>query len=391
MIVAMEELAMQRSSKTSNPFVTNVASGPDFCDRKQELIELESLVRGGQSIVLSSPRRYGKTSLVYHALELLQEQDFLIVYADFFSVLSEQDFVTKLAKAVIAGIGRGAASPDNFQKRLANLFKSFTVTFTANQNAMSISATMTPGTLPAAGLDDIMESLFSYVQKNNRKACCVFDEFQEISTLPESKRIEGTLRSHIQMHKDISFIYVGSRRQLLMDMFSKNRPFYGSCVFLTLDKITSTDFIPYIVRKFSDTGKTCSPTMASAIYDRAGAYPIYVQQFAGFVWNMTEATCTSEIIDAAWQVLLHSETPFFQATWMGLSPLQRRALNSIAIEPTTQPLAQRYLRGHDLSAPSMRKGLETLKVLDLVEYEQNWHLVDPVMAAWIRDTGTYTI
>lgn len=193
------------------------------------------------------------------------------------------------------------------------------------------------------------------------------------------------------MHEDVSFIYVGSRRQLLMDMLSKNRPFYGSCVFLTLDKITSTDFVPYIVRKFSDTGKTCSSAMASAIYDHAGAYPIYVQQLAGFVWNMTEATCSSETIDAAWHVLLHSETPFFQATWMELSPLRRRALNSIAIEPTTQPLAQKYLQSHDLSAPSMRKGLETLKVLDLVEYEQNWHPVDPVMAAWIRDTGTHTI
>ncbi|RIE05707.1 AAA family ATPase [Candidatus Cryosericum terrychapinii] len=382
---------MQRSSRTSNPFITTVADGADFCDRTKELAQLENLVLSGQSVVLSSPRRYGKTSLTRRAIVLLHEQDFLTVYADFFSVLSEQDFVMKLARAVIAGIGRGA-SPSSFKKRLTNLFGSFTVTFTVRQNEMSVSAAMTPGTSPAAGLDDIMASLLSYVQKNHRKACCVFDEFQEISTLPESKRIEGTLREHISMQKDVSFVYVGSRRQLLMDMFGKNRPFYGSSTFLTLDRIGSADFVPYIVQKFSNTGKTCSPAMASAIYDRAAGYPIYVQELAGIIWNMTETACTDEIIDAAWNKLIHSETSFLQATWMGLTPVQRRALNSLAIDPTAQPLAHEYLQQYGLSASGMAKAMKTLEVLDLIEREQKeWRLVDPVMAVWIRDAGTDTI
>jgi hypothetical protein len=75
--------------------------------------------------------------------------------------------------------------------------------------------------------------------------------------LSESKRIEGTLRSHIQMHTDIAFVYVGSRRQLLMDMFGRNRPFYGSSSFLTLKVIRKEDFVPCIVQKFSANGKTC--------------------------------------------------------------------------------------------------------------------------------------
>jgi len=200
---------MKRSKAAANPFAVTVAGGSDFCDRTEEVAQLEHLVQEGQSVVLSSPRRYGKTSLVLRLQERLREQEFLTVYADFFSVLSEQDFVTKLAKAVIAGIGRGA-SPDNFRSRLANLFRSFTIAFEARPEGIVVSAALTPGTSPASGLDDVMESLFAYVEKNNRKACCVFDEFQEIAMLPESKRIEGTLRSYIQMHTSISFVYVES-------------------------------------------------------------------------------------------------------------------------------------------------------------------------------------
>lgn len=381
---------MKRSTTGSNPFAPSVASGSDFCDRNQELAELERLVQGGQSIVLSSPRRYGKTSLTLRLQDHLRQQKFLTVYVDFFSVLSEQDVVTKLAKAVVAGIGR-EASPDNFGNRLANLFKSFSVTFEARPEGIAISTALVPGTSPAAGLDDAMESLFNYVEKHNRKACCVFDEFQEIATLPESKRIEGTLRSHIQMHKSISFIYVGSRRQLLMDMFGKNRPFYGSCGFMTLNIISRDDFVPYIVQKFSESDKTCSPETASVIYDHVAGYPSYVQRLAAFAWDMTETVCTKDIVEASWNALLDDTTALFEATWTGLSPIERRALTSIAIEPTSQPSASDYLQRYHMPASSMQKALAALKMLDLVEYKEQWHLVDPVMAAWIKDTRSATI
>lgn len=386
----MEESTMKRSAAASNPFTTSVAGGSDFCDRKQELAELERLVQDGQSIVLSSPRRYGKTSLALHLQERLREQRFLTVYVDFFSVLSEQDFVTKLAKAVVAGIGRGA-SPDTFRSRIANLFRNFTVTFEARPEGVVVSAALAPGTSPSTGLDDVMEGLFSYVEKNHRKACCVFDEFQEIATLPESKRIEGTLRSHIQMHKSISFVYVGSRRQLLMDMFGKNRPFYGSSRFMTLNSISSDDFVPYIVQKFSESGRTCSPDIALLIYDHAAGYPSYVQRLAAFAWGMTETVCTKDIVEASWNALLDDATALFEATWTGLSPIQRRALTSIAVEPTSQPSAYEYLQRYHVPASSMQKAIEALKLLDLVEYDKEWHLVDPVMAAWIKDTRSSII
>lgn len=381
---------MKRSTVPSNPFTTRVAGGPDFCDRTEELAGLERLVHDGQSIVLSSPRRYGKTSLVLHLQEHLREQEFLTVYVDFFSVLSEQDFVTKLAKAVVTGIGRGA-SPDSFRNRLADLFRSFTVTFEARPEGIVVSAALAPGTSPSAALDDVMESLFSYVEKNNRKACCVFDEFQEITTLPESKRIEGTLRSHTQMHKSISFIYVGSRRQLLMDMFGKNRPFYGSSRFMTLNSISSDEFVPYIVQKFSESGRTCSPDVASLIYEHVAGYPSYVQRLAALAWGMTEAICTKDIVEASWNALLDDATALFEATWTGLSPVQRRALTSIAIEPTSQPSAYEYLQRYHVPASSMQKAIEALKLLDLVQYDKEWHLVDPVMAAWLKDTRSSTI
>lgn len=209
--------------------------------------------------------------------------------------------------------------------------------------------------------------------------------------LPESKRIEGTLRSHIQMHTSISFVYVGSRRQLLMDMFGRNRPFYGSARFLTLTVIRKEDFVPYIVQKFSTSGKTCGPGTAALIYDRVSGYPSHVQRLASLAWDMTETECRGDSVERAWKALLDDTTPLFEATWTGLSPIQRRALTSLAVEPTAKPSAFEYLQRHHVPASSMRKALEALKMLDLVEYEREWHLVDPVIAAWINSTRSTII
>ena len=73
------------------------------------------------------------------------------------------------------------------------------------------------------------------------------------------------------------------------------------------------------------------------------------------------------------------------------SPIERRALTSIAVEPTSQPSAYEYLQRYHVPASSMQKAIEALKMLDLVEYDKEWHLVDPVMAAWIKDTRSTTI
>ena len=83
--------------------------------------------------------------------------------------------------------------------------------------------------------------------------------------------------------------------------------------------------------------------------------------------------------------------PLFEATWTGLSPIQRRALTSLAVEPTPKPSAFEYLQRHHVPASSMQKALEALKMLDLVEYERDWHRVDPVMAAWINSTRSTII
>lgn len=119
-----------------------------------------------------------------------------------------------------------------------------------------------------------MEGMYNYVKKKNLRACIALDEFQEITALTKSKKIEGILRSHIQLQKEISYFYIGSRRRTLKDIFTdKGRPFYKSAFLYTLKEIPREDFDSYIEKKFKESGKKCPPVTAEKIYRMVRGYP----------------------------------------------------------------------------------------------------------------------
>ncbi|MGQ3684071.1 MAG: hypothetical protein ACUBOA_03520 [Candidatus Loosdrechtia sp.] len=98
-----------------NPFTIGIAKEEDFCNREQELADLINYAKNCQNIVLYSPRRYGKSSLVNQVLKELGKEGVLTVYVDLFPVSSEHDFVSMLATAILKGIGRGGLTRERLE------------------------------------------------------------------------------------------------------------------------------------------------------------------------------------------------------------------------------------------------------------------------------------
>jgi len=91
-----------------NPFTIGIAREEKFCNRKKEIKELKNFIKNRQSVVMYSPRRYGKTSLIKKVLQDLEKESktFVGIYVDLFSVSSYQDFVEIFSKSIIHSIGR---------------------------------------------------------------------------------------------------------------------------------------------------------------------------------------------------------------------------------------------------------------------------------------------
>jgi len=224
-----------------NPFSLSIAQGAHFCNRETEIQDLVRHARSGNNVLLFSPRRYGKTSLVKKTLDLLAGEGFLTVYVDLFPIISERDMVSRLSSALFKGVGRGL-NQQTLAGRLKDLFKRLIPIIEVKPDGYSVSMRFDQTSEPGALLEDLLEGLYRYVTQRGIRACVALDEFQEITELPESKRIEGLFRAHIQSHREVSYLFIGSRRRILQEMFSdKGRAFYKSAFAYPLREVPKDD------------------------------------------------------------------------------------------------------------------------------------------------------
>jgi uncharacterized protein len=377
-----------------NPFsIGHILPGEPFCDRKREIEELTTHARNSGSVVLFSPRRYGKTSLVKRVMADMEEKGFASTYGDFFSVTDKRSFIQKLALMVTKSTGEAVGS-GSWTDTLKGLFKRIIPSIEIKPEGLSIEIRYDDKVEVPYLIEDIFTGLFRHLSRKKLKCIMVFDEFQEITRLEEGKAIEGALREQLQESRSLSCFFVGSRRRILQDMFmDSRRPFYKLCFPFRLENIPREDLTTYIIGQFSRTGKECSRDIAGQMYDYVEGYTGYVQKLAHFLWDMTKRKATDEALCRAKEKLLSMESEDFQGVFAGLTRMEKQLLLALAVEPTDKPFSREYLAGHGLSLGGVQKNLKSLVDKDIVDSELArtgvYRLTDPLFAKWgvLTDLG----
>jgi len=371
---------------SKNPFVLSVIP-PDapFCNRVEELKQLTSYAIDGTNVVLFSPRRFGKTSLVKRVQANLAKQGMLVLYADFFGVTSVDDVAGKIARSVYTFIQRN----ESLMKKALRILTTFRPVFQpAEDGSFSISIELARPNLHGIDLlDKTLEDLGVFMeQAGPGKIHIVFDEFQEITELKE-KRIESTLRSHIQFQQS-SYFFVGSRRRILLEMFNeKNRPLFQSAQLYELKRLPHDDLVGYLVAQFKKGGKPCSEKNAQNISSISRQYPYYAQKLALNVYAVSGKVVQAKNITKALEIMIDNETYFYQATLQSLAPRQIALLRALAAEPSKTILSNNYIRKHDLgSIGGVQSAIKKLRQMDLVEVDTDsrYRTVDPIFSIWLQ-------
>jgi hypothetical protein len=369
-----------------NPFIISVIP-PEapFCNRSQELLQLIAYGAAGTNVVVFSPRRFGKTSLVKRVQSRLAKKGMLTLYADFFGVTSMEDVAGRIAKSVYAFIHDN----EPLMKKAIRLLTTFRPVFKpAEDGSFTVSIEPTGQNLHGTELlDKTLHDLGIYMEKiGPGKVHIVFDEFQEITELKD-KRIEGILRSHIQFHRS-SYFFVGSRRHILLGMFNeKSRPFYQSAQLYDLKRLPHDELIRYLMDQFEKGGKRCPEKNAQKISVLSQQYPYYAQKLALNVYEASGKVVHGKDVTGALEMMIDNEIYFYEATLQALAPRQIALLRALAVEPTKTILSNRYISRHDLgSVGGAQAALKKLRQLDLIEKDPDspYRLVDPIFRIWLQ-------
>jgi AAA+ ATPase superfamily predicted ATPase len=271
-----------------NPFrYGDVATGSSFTDREAELRDLESDIRSGQNVLVLSPRRYGKTSLVVEAVRHLRDQQVLVAYVDLLRATSKAELAGFLATALYQGL----VSPvDQAIHRIAEFFGDLPIRPSITLPT-SMEGTITPkfefgAATRAEDADAMIEQLFSLpaqvASKRKRRVALVIDEFQSILELDEL--LPRKMRAAFQFQPDVSHVYLGSKQHLLHRVFTDaNAPLYNSARVLPLGPIPAERFAVFIRERFEATSNRVTPEATAHLLGITGGHPHDTQKLCYFV------------------------------------------------------------------------------------------------------------
>ena len=363
-----------------NPFVYGMeVSGDDFCNRKNEIQELTRDIENGHNVIIFSQRRFGKTSLVRELFRLNHKKGIVTIYVDLYPALCEQDFsqiyAQAVTKSIYTALGKKLKEVGSFFSRVKPYVK------IEEDNQIEVKFDINRDNI-IPDLEDILESVRKYGERKKKQIAVCFDEFQQIR-LFKTDKLEKVLRSHIQRHKNVSYIFMGSKKHLIHDIFNNpNRPFYRSAKSFPLEKIKEEEWIKFISDKFQQTEIKISEKVIKVIIDRCENHPYYVQFLCHILWekNIDKSAIVEKDVFEAEKVLINRETNTYQASLDGLSVGQRQVLIALAKKSLKDKLlSAEFLRKNNLpSASTVQYIIKSLFEKDLIDKNGKEYIVPDI-------------
>jgi len=331
-----------------NPFILEPFRSKEyFCDRERETEEIIRNIANGRNTTLISPRRLGKTGLIFRVFEEIKERalPYETIYADISDTISLEDFIKVLSDAVVAKL--------NKQQRIAAFTGSPQVSFTFSDENQKQST-----------LIDVLAYLENYPQK----IVVAIDEFQQIREY-DGINMEAVLRKNIQHLHNVRFIYCGSKKHTMTDMFTNaKKPFYESTSFCYLTKLPVSVYAPFIREKFEEAGKTIDNDSIDYILEWTRVHTYYTQRLCNEVFAQSDGNVDNTVVQKAIQTILESERERFLELRRLITRSQWKMLAAIAKEGSvTQITASAFLSKYGItSGPTAIRNVQALIDKELV-------------------------
>ena len=370
-----------------NPFVVGkYVSDKYFCDREKETEFLIKQVENGRNVALISPRRMGKTGLVQHCFQQSRLSDsYYTFFVDIYATSSLAEFVYLLGKNIYETLKpKRTAWTEKFFQMIASLRVGFKLDAVTGEPGFDI------------GLGDIqaprttLDEIFRYLESADKPCIVAIDEFQQIGSY-EEKNVEALLRTKIQQCKQTLFIYAGSKRHLMSNMFhSSSKPFYQSAISMGLEPIPMDAYVEFADRLFEERGKHVSHELVEKAYTMFDGCTWFVQMMMNELFALTgyDDICGVEILDEARRNVIQAQESNYKDLLSRLAPKQKLLLQAIAKEGVVRGItSSTFIKKYNLaSASSVQAALKPLLKNDIVtQNEDTYRVYDYFFSEWLAN------
>lgn len=370
-----------------NPFVTKGYAGPEyFCDRVEETKRLVELTTNGNNIALISPRRVGKTDLIHHCFQQPElKEKYYTFHIDIYATASLRDFVNVFGQTILNELKpKGRVVWEGFLNILRSIRSE--ITYDIN-NFPTWSIGLGNIENPMVTLDEI----FQYLGQADRPCIIAIDEFQQITRYAEAHNIEAMLRTYIQRCNNATFIFSGSKRHLMGEIFtSPSRPFYQSVLVMNLKPISVEKYTEFAKMQFDRYGKSIEDEAVVAVYERFDAVTSCLQRILNvlFLKTLPGGKCTCDMVDDAINYILDMFSETYQDLLERIPEKQREVFIAIAKEGKAKAITGKtFIKKHHLQTSSViNAAVRGLLEKDFITVDKGVYAIyDPFFALWLRN------
>ena len=364
-----------------NPFITyGYESAEYFCDRNEETNTLTSLLVNGNHVALISPRRMGKTGLLRHCFAQSQMQEkYNIFLIDIYATKNLQDFVFQMGRSIVLRLKtRGRDAIDRFLSFVTSLRTG--ISFDGQGNAswnLGVGEIKTPSFT--------LEEIFNYLKESDKRCIVAIDEFQAIADYPE-QNVEEMLRTYVQDCRNAVFVFSGSQKHMMSEMFSSPaRPFYQSTSMMFLKPVALPEYEAFAKRHFEKAKKHIADGVVKAIYERFEGTTWYLQKVLNQLFATSDNVEVDDVDKAVTQIIMQNEEAY-KDTLFQLTVRQRDLLVAIGHEGKASRITgMQFVKRHHLSsASSVQKAAQILVEKQLLTHQQGvYEIYDKFLSEWL--------
>lgn len=372
----------------NNPFIYGeIVKGEDFADRMDEVKELTRDLKDCEKIFLISPRRYGKTSLIINVLTKLRKSEVYPVYIDLYKVTSLHKLLELYSREIGLAVTTKLERAIRFIKDILPGLRP-KVTIDPEGNASIGIDYVSSKRDILRFLDEIYDLPQKLALKKKKNFVVVFDEFQEIRNL-DGESIEKSMRASFQHHRNVAYLFAGSKRHILNDMvYNKRRAFYKIGKVMNLTKISREEFRKFLERKFKNTGFVLEKGVVDEVLDLVEDYPYNAQFLCHRLWDMnfTERKINISDVRMALGKILSEQTPFYLSIWDSLTLHQKNALRAIANFGGEKIFSQEFMAINNIGPSStLQTSVKLLIKKEIIEKNNGiYEISDIFFKEWIK-------
>lgn len=359
-----------------------------FCDRQKETKDLLQLLENGNNMVLISQRRLGKTDLIHHCFNQPEIQSkYYTFIVDIYATNSLSDLVDILGQTIFERLKPfGRMVWEKFFSAVKSIQQQISFDYNGNPVwSLGLGTYVNPNTT--------LEEIFNYLNTADKPCLVAIDEFQKITEYPNGPNIEATLRTHIQRCSNAVFLFSGSKRHLMNEMFlSPVRPFYQSAITMGLEPIPEEKYTEFAEMQFQKHGKSLEPEVVHDVYQRFDGVTFCLQRVMNVLFLNTakEGTCTVDMVDDAINYILDLSTESYKTLYSQLSEKQRLVFLAIATEGKAKEISSgKFIKKYRLaSASSTTSAIKGLLEKDFVTKEDGCYFIyDHFFQLWLERNG----